>query len=45
MARSRRFQAMQAVERRRMPKPSVQGRIYSESCVKGLLLAPSYKAT
>ena len=31
MAKSRRFEAMQKVERRRMPKPSVQGRIYSAS--------------
>ena len=28
---------MQEVERRRMPKPSVQGRIYSVSRVKGIL--------
>jgi len=36
MAKSRRFEAMQEVERSRTPKPSVQGSIYNESWEKGV---------
>jgi len=34
MAKSRRSEAMQKVERRRTPKPSLQGSIHSASCVQ-----------